>query len=75
MLTLKAARVNKNLTQAQVANLLNISIPTYAAIEQGKADIKLRTAFAIIKLYDLSSIYDIKWPNLEMEMPNARPNR
>ena len=47
---LRVARINRNLTQAEVAKYLNISGAEYSKIENGLRDCKLEQAKSLIKL-------------------------
>ncbi|UJF21888.1 helix-turn-helix transcriptional regulator [Shewanella sp. OMA3-2] len=50
---LKVLRAERNLTQAQLADLLNVSRQTINAIEKGKFDPSLPLAFKAARLFDL----------------------
>lgn len=49
-LTLKAARVNRGFTQADLAEKLGISIPTYARIEANPEVMSLRIARRLVDI-------------------------
>lgn len=57
---LKVLRASQNLTQAQLAEALEVSRQTINAIEKGKFDPSLSLAFKMSKLFDLpiESIFD-----------------
>ena len=50
---LKVLRASQNLTQAQLAEALEVSRQTINAIEKGKFDPSLSLAFKMSKLFDL----------------------
>ncbi|MEG2246455.1 MAG: helix-turn-helix domain-containing protein [Bacilli bacterium] len=47
---LRGARVEKNLTQTQLAELIGMSPATYCKKEQGQSDFYIREAFEICKV-------------------------
>ncbi|MCT7942035.1 helix-turn-helix transcriptional regulator [Shewanella holmiensis] len=51
---LKVLRAERDLTQAQLADLLNVSRQTINAIEKGKFDPSLPLAFKAARLFGLS---------------------
>ncbi|MCC4834761.1 transcriptional regulator [Shewanella sp. 10N.286.51.B7] len=51
---LKVLRAEHNLTQAQLADLLNVSRQTVNAIEKGKFDPSLPLAFKAARLFKLT---------------------
>ncbi|MDP5147231.1 helix-turn-helix transcriptional regulator [Shewanella sp. ULN5] len=51
---LKVLRAERDLTQAQLADLLNVSRQTINAIEKGKFDSSLPLAFKAARLFGLS---------------------
>jgi transcriptional regulator with XRE-family HTH domain len=51
---LRAARKARKWTQAEVASLLGVSIPTYYQLEQGKGTSALWLWVAAMRLLDLS---------------------
>lgn len=51
---LKVLRAERDLTQADLANELNVSRQTVNAIEKGKFDPSLPLAFRISKLFGMS---------------------
>ena len=51
---LKVMRAERDLTQAQLADILEVSRQTVNAIEKGKFDPSLPLAFKIARLFDLS---------------------
>lgn len=51
---LKVLRAERDLTQADLANELNVSRQTINAIEKGKFDPSLTLAFKMSKLFQLS---------------------
>ena len=51
---LKVLRAERDMTQADLANLLEVSRQTINAIEKGKFDPSLPLAFKISKLFKLS---------------------
>lgn len=59
-ISLKAARVNANLTQAEVANLLNISKSTINNYENYKKSPNVTRAKELAKLYGME-VDDIIW--------------
>lgn len=61
-MTLKAARVNANMTQMQVAEQLNVSKKTVCSWENGKTTPKLDKIEPICKLYGVT-YDDIAWHN------------
>lgn len=54
MMTLKAARINKNLTQAQAARLIGISEDTLRKYEQAKTFPDVPLIIRIEKVYGVS---------------------
>lgn len=52
--TLRAARINKSLTQKEAANELGISKDTLAAYEKGKSFPNVRMIEKIEKLYNVT---------------------
>lgn len=63
MMTLRAARINKQLTQKEVAEKLGCTMPTIAAWENGKSKITLDNVKKLLELYEVS-IEEIDWPNI-----------
>ena len=61
MMTLKAARVNADLTQLEVANRLHVSPTTVSAWESGQNDIKASDFKQLCDLYRVS-MNDIMLP-------------
>lgn len=61
-MTLKAARVNVNMTQMQVAEHLNVTKKTVCSWEKGKTKPKLDKIEPICKLYGVT-YDDIVWNN------------
>lgn len=59
-ITLKAARVNKNLTQEQVADELKVTKKTVGSWESGKTHPKLEKIEPLCELYGVS-YDDIAW--------------
>lgn len=59
-ITLKAARVNKNLTQEQVADELKVTKKTVGSWESGKTRPKLEKIEPLRELYGVS-YDDIAW--------------
>jgi len=59
-ITMKAARVNANLTQTEAANALNISKNTLVNYETGKSVPKIDVAKRMANLYGLT-VNDIKF--------------
>ena len=59
-ITLKAARVNKGLTQVQVANSLNVTKKTVCSWENGKTMPKLDKIEPLCELYGVT-YDDIAW--------------
>lgn len=55
---IKVLRAERDITQAQLANLLEVSRQTVNAIEKGKFDPSLPLAFKLSKLFE-QSIEDI----------------
>ncbi|MCL1143732.1 helix-turn-helix transcriptional regulator [Shewanella gaetbuli] len=51
---LKVLRAERDLTQAQLAELLNVSRQTINAIEKGKFDPSLPLAFKAARLFNLT---------------------
>ncbi|MFI3326662.1 MAG: helix-turn-helix transcriptional regulator [Clostridia bacterium] len=51
---LRRLREHRNLTQAQVAEYLNISRPTYTYYEIGRTEPRLQTLVMLSKLYGVS---------------------
>ena len=47
------ARQEKNLSQAAVAEKLNITIPTFLKMEQGKGNVGINTYDKVIKFFNL----------------------
>lgn len=56
-ISLKAARVNVNMTQQEVANLLNINKSTIASWEKGKTQPKYKQASKLSKIYGIPYDY------------------
>lgn len=54
MLTIKAARVNSNLTIIQAAKLLEINKDTLSRLERNSTDISISLAQKMAKLYHIS---------------------
>ena len=52
---LKQARLNKNITQVELAKLLGITQTSYQRMETGKHDLKMSTIYTICKTLDISS--------------------
>ncbi|UOB72796.1 MULTISPECIES: helix-turn-helix transcriptional regulator [unclassified Pseudoalteromonas] len=50
---LKVLRAERNLTQAKLAELLDVSRQTINAIEKGKFDPSLPLAFKVARLFEL----------------------
>lgn len=50
-ISLKAARANVNMTQQEVANILNINKSTLASWEKGKTQPKYRQAIKLSEIY------------------------
>lgn len=61
-MTMKAARINRNLTQKEVAVKLNVTKKTVSSWENGKTLPALDKIEAICELYGLS-YDDIQWRN------------
>ena len=61
---LKDLRVKHNLTQREVANILNITSSTYSKYENGKLVLSFSKLIALAKLYNISADYilDFKEP-------------
>lgn len=57
MKNLKIARVNKNYTQQKLANLCNISLPTYSRYETGTSSPDLKTVLKLAKILDTSPAF------------------
>lgn len=49
-LTLKAARVNAGLTQKELAELMNVTLPTIAKWENSSGELKMKQARKICKI-------------------------
>ena len=56
-ISLKAARANVNMTQQEVANLLNINKSTIASWEKGKTQPKYNQAIKLSKIYGIPYDY------------------
>lgn len=54
MITLKAARVNKNLTREEAAKLLNISVKALAMYELGKTSPTVKVVKRMEDLYEVN---------------------
>jgi len=52
-MTVRAMRVNKSLTQKQVAEKLKMSPLTYRRKEQGKVDFKISEILELCKIFDV----------------------
>lgn len=50
-------REDKELSQLELANLLNVSQTTYSRYETGKLDIPTQTLIALAKFYEVSVDY------------------
>ena len=61
---LKELRVKHNLTQREVAGILNITSSTYSKYENGKLVLSFSKLIALAKLYNISADYilDFKMP-------------
>ena len=61
---LKDLRVKHNLTQREVANILNITSSTYSKYENGKLVLIFSKLIALANLYNISADYilDFKVP-------------
>lgn len=61
---LKELRVKHNLTQREVANILNITSSTYSKYENGKLVLIFSKLIALANLYNISADYilDFKVP-------------
>ena len=61
---LKDLRVKHNLTQREVANILNITSSTYSIYENGKLVLSFSKLIALAKFYNVSADYilDFKVP-------------
>ena len=57
-------RNEHNLTQEQVAEMLNISKSTYCRIEKGQQDISVEALKKLLKIYNITfeDFYNIKLP-------------
>ena len=53
LITLRGARASAGLTQKQVCEALNISLPTLRSYEKGRTIPDMRTGEAMAKLYEL----------------------
>lgn len=60
-LTLKSARVNRDLLQSDIAEKLGVYQETYSNWESGKAPIKKITKLAIASVLGMG-VEDITWP-------------
>lgn len=54
---IRALREDKDLTQQQIADLLNVGQKTYSDYELGKTRIPLESIIALAKFYDVSVDY------------------
>jgi transcriptional regulator with XRE-family HTH domain len=54
MITLRAARVNKNLTREEAAKLLNISVKALAMYESGKTSPTVKVVKRMEDLYEVN---------------------
>lgn len=54
---LKEIRLEKGLTQSDIATLLSISLRQYQRYEKGDSDIPLSTAVSLAKIFDVSLDY------------------
>ena len=52
--TIRISRIEKNLTQAEVAKKLNFTQSYYAKMENGKADITLQNLLRLIEVLGLN---------------------
>ena len=60
---LRDVREDRDLTQAEVGNLLNKSQQGYNHIEAGRAELKIDDLVTLCKFYDLSADYIIGLTN------------
>lgn len=56
-------REDKDKTQAEIAELLNITRPQYHLYESGKRDFKIKHIVALCKYYGISSDYILGLPD------------
>ena len=63
-MTLKAARINANLTQAQVREATGIHENSLSKYESYEAKVSIKRAIQLAKLYGCT-LDDIKWTNEE----------
>lgn len=54
---LKEIRLEKGVTQSDIATLLSISLRQYQRYEKGDSDIPLSTAVSLAKIFDVSLDY------------------
>lgn len=59
---IREGRLNKKLTQREVAEIVQISVSHYASIERGTSKASLRTFTKIILLLDISSDWVLDRP-------------
>ena len=57
---LKHARILKDYSKPEMAKLIGVSTPTYAAYENGTSEPKLQTLIKIIKVLDIDANYLLK---------------
>jgi len=63
-------RVEKNLTQTQVAHVLNVSQETYSRYENGRVNIPIESLITLASLYQTSIDYIVRLTNIKS--PNKR---
>ena len=62
-------REDRDLTQREVAKIINKSQQGYSHIEEGRAELKIDDLIALCKFYDLSADYLIGLSDREQEAP------
>jgi len=68
-------REEKNLTQTQVASVLNVSQETYSRYENGRISIPIESLITLASLYNTSIDYIVRFTNVRSPYKRAKePN-
>jgi len=65
-------REEKNLTQTQVASVLNVSQETYSRYENGRISIPIESLITLASLYDTSIDYIVRLTNIRSPYKRAQ---
>jgi len=71
---LKQLRKDKNLTQEEIAKLINISTPTYNRYENGKSELMISDVERLAKVFDVSPSYIAGWSDDYEKTPRSIKN-